>query len=135
MAKKQKQVKLKDLRDVNRILKKVQEKESKVLFTKIGEKDQLCVIGISDASYHHDDKSMARELIIIGNQKTGKAAPLYWRLGVIRKVCISPKAAEIRSLLRLMDDGVHMAKQLGQLLNGNIKTRLFTELSPLLESI
>ena len=48
---------------------------------------------------------------------------------------MSPKASETRSLLRLMDDGVYMAKQLSQLLNANIKTRLFTDLCPLLESI
>ena len=34
-----------------------------------------------------------------------------------------------------MDDGLHMAKQLSHLLNVNIKTRLFTDLRPLLESI
>ena len=82
------------------------------MFTKIGEKNELSVIWVSDASYHYDDKSVAGELIMLGNQKTGKAAPLHWRSGVIRKVCVSPKAAETRSLLRLMDDGVHMAKQL-----------------------
>ena len=48
---------------------------------------------------------------------------------------MSPKAAETSSLLRLIDDGVHMAKQLSQLLNVNIKTRLFTDSGPLLESI
>ena len=84
-------------------------------------------MGVSDASYHHDDRSVAGEMIILGSQRTGKAAPLYWRLGVIRKVCISPKTAETSLLLRLMDDGVHMAKQLSQLLNTNIKTRLFTD--------
>ena len=34
-----------------------------------------------------------------------------------------------------MDVGVHMAKQSSQLLNADIKTRLFTDLGPLLESI
>ena len=72
---------------------------------------------------------------MMGNMRTGKAVPLYWRAGVIRKVCVSPKAAETRALLRLMDDGVHMAKQLSQLLNGEIKTRLYTDSRPLLESI
>ena len=61
--------------------------------------------------------------------------PIYWRSGVIRKVCVSPKAAETRALLRLMDDGVHMAKQLSQLLNVSMKTRLYTDSHPLLESI
>ncbi len=116
-------------------MKKVREKESRVLFTKIGEKNELNVMGVSDASYHQDDRSVARDLIMLGNQKTGKAAPIYWRSGVIRKVCVSPKAAETRSLLRLMDDGVHMAKQLSQLMNKNMKIILFTDLHPLLESI
>ena len=71
---------------------------------------------------------------MLGNQKTGKAALIYWRSGVIKKDCVSPKAAETRSLLRLMDDGVHMAKQLSQLLNVSMKVRLFTDLRPLLET-
>ena len=54
---------------------------------------------------------------------------------MIRKFCVSKKAAETRSLLRLMDDGVHMAKQLSQLMNVSMKVRLFTDLRPLLESI
>ena len=77
-------------------------------------------MGVSDASYLQDDRSVAGELIMLGNQKTGKAASTYWRSGVIRKVCVSPKAAETRSLLRLMDGGVHMAKQLSQLMNVSI---------------
>merc|ERR1712090_88816 len=40
LAKKQKQATLKDLRDVNRILMKVREKESKVVFKEIGEKNR-----------------------------------------------------------------------------------------------
>ena len=49
LAKRQKKATIKDLREINRVLKKVKEKESKVLFTKIGEKDELSVIGVSDA--------------------------------------------------------------------------------------
>merc|ERR1711867_374287 len=117
---------IKDLREVNRVLTKVENKESKVVFTKIGEKEELCVMGVSDASYHHDDRSVDGEMIMLGNQRTGRAAPMYWRSGVIRKVCVSPKAAETRASLRLMDDGVHMAKQLSQLLNLKKKVILFT---------
>ena len=64
----------------------------------------MSVMGVSDASYHQDDRSVTRELIMLGNQRTGKAAPIYWRSVVFRKVCVSPKAAETRTLLRLMDD-------------------------------
>ena len=135
LAKRQKKAAIKDLREINRVLKKVREKESRVLFTKIGKKDELSVMGISDASYHHDDRSVAGKLIILGNWKKGRAAPICWRSGVIRMVCVSPKAVETRSLLRLVDDGVHMAKQLSQLMNVSMKVRLFTDSCPLLESI
>ena len=135
LAKRQKKATIKDLREINRVLKKVREKKSKVVFTRIREKEELSVIGVNDASYHYDDRSVAGEMIMMGNQKNGKVTPLYWRSGVIRKVCVSPKAVETRALLRLMDDGVHMAKQLSQLLNADIKTRLYTDSLPLLESI
>ncbi len=88
LAKRQKKAVIKDLREVNRVLKKVREKESKVVFTKIGEKEELCVMGVSDELYNHDDRSVAGEMVMLGNQRTGKAAPIYLRSGVIRKVCV-----------------------------------------------
>ena len=60
---------------------------------------------------------------------------MYWKLGVIRKVCLSPKAAETRSLLRLVDDSLCLARQLSAMLNTMIETRMFTDSRPLLESI
>ena len=44
-------------------------------------------MGVSDASYHHDDRSVAGEMIMLGNKRTGRAVPIYWISGVIRKVC------------------------------------------------
>ena len=67
LAKKQKKATIKDLREINRVLKKVREKESRVVFTRIGSKDELSLIGVSDASYHYDDKSVAGEMIMLGN--------------------------------------------------------------------
>ena len=44
LAKQQKQTVLKDLRNVNRILQQVREKEKKAIFNKIAEKGSPCVI-------------------------------------------------------------------------------------------
>ena len=44
LAKKQKQAVLKDLRSVDRILQKVRKKDRKVVFRKIGKKEELCVL-------------------------------------------------------------------------------------------
>ena len=94
LARKQKGATLKDLRDINRVLKKVEEKENKVIFGKVSYKKDLCVIAVSDASYHQGEHSVAGEIIILGSKTTKMATPMYWKSGVIRKVCLSPKAAE-----------------------------------------
>jgi len=135
LAKKQKSATLKDLRSINRILQKVREKESKIVFKKIAEKGNLCVLGISDASYHQDENAVSGEMILLGNTKTVAASPMFWKSGVIRKVCLSPKATETRSLLRLVDDSLCLVGQLEAMLNTKIETRLFTDSRPLLESI
>ena len=75
LAKKQKKVVLKDLRSMNKILERVREKESKVVFSRIGEKEDLCVLGISDASYHQTDNAVAGEMILMGNKKSMAASP------------------------------------------------------------
>merc|ERR1712030_168749 len=59
LAKKQKQATLKDLRDVNRILMKVREKESKVVFRKTGEKEDLDLLSVTDASYYITENAVA----------------------------------------------------------------------------
>ena len=70
MTKKQKKATLKYLREVNKILKKVHEKESKVMFRRIGDKNQLCVVGVYDSFYHSDDRSVKGEIIMLENRKT-----------------------------------------------------------------
>ena len=59
LAKKQKQATLKDLRDVNRILMKVREKKSRIVFRKIGEKEGLCLLGSTDASYYITENAVS----------------------------------------------------------------------------
>ena len=92
-------------------------------------------MGICNASYHHDDNSVGGELLMLGKKKTDAVSPIYWKSGVIRKVCTSLKAAETRALMRLVDDGTSLARQVSQLMNIEIKTRVFTDSKPLFESI
>ena len=61
LEKKLKNTILKVLRDVNRILKKDHEKESRVMFRRLGAKEELCIIGVCDDSYKNDDRSVAGE--------------------------------------------------------------------------
>jgi hypothetical protein len=135
LAKKQKDATLKDLRRVNRVVKKVREKECKIMFKKVGDKKDLCILGVGDASYNTDNNSVGGEIIMLGNKKTMDVSPMYWKSGVIRRVCTFPKAAETRSLVKLVDDSVCMLRELSRLMNSRIETRIFTDSRPLLESI
>ena len=83
---------MKDLRYINRIIDKIGEKESKVVFGKVAKKEDMYVIGISDASYHQENPTIAGTMIMLGNVKTKKAAPIYWKSRIMNRVCRSPKA-------------------------------------------
>ena len=125
LAKRQKKATLKDLRSVNRVLKKVHKKESKVKFKKIGNREDLCLVGVCDASYQFYDNSVGGDLLLLGNKKTDAASPIYWKSGVILKVCTSPKAADTRAVMRLVDDWTSLARQVSQLLNIPVKTSVY----------
>ena len=74
-------------------------------------------------------------MILLGNKQTVAASLIYWKSGVIRKVCLSPKAAETRALTRLVDDSLCLARQLSEMLNTKMETRLFSDSRPMLESL
>ena len=54
---------------------------------------------------------------------------------MIKRVCMSPNAAETRPLMKMVNDATNLARQVSQLLGLRIRTRLFTDSRPLLESI
>ena len=134
-ARKQKNAVLKDLRDINRIIDKIGEKESKVVFGRVAKKEDMCVIGISDASYHQENPTIAGAMIMLGNVKTKRTAPVYWKSGVVNRVCTSPKASETRGVMLVVDDAKNVADQLKDLLNADIKVKIFTDSRPLLETL
>ena len=72
---------------------------------------------------------------MMANEKTMDVSPIYWKSGVIKRVCMSLKAAETRALMKIVDDAKNFARQVSQLLDFSIRTRIFTDSRPLLESI
>ena len=71
----------------------------------------------------------------MGSRTTKIAFPMYWKSGVIRKICTSPKTAETLGVVKMVDDGVNMTKQLSVLMNEKVRLKIFTDSRPLLESI
>ena len=72
---------------------------------------------------------------MIENTEEKRVAPIFWKSGVIRKVCTSPKAAETRGIMKIVDDASNVAEQLGMLLNARIGERIYTDSRPLLETL
>ncbi|XP_064085415.1 uncharacterized protein LOC135200740 [Macrobrachium nipponense] len=139
MSMKNKDATIGDLKRVNKIVKKIKSRESKIKFGKIGKKEDLKIYGLGDASYRCDSKSIGGNLILMGNKKTDIVAPIYWKTKTIKQVCHSAKDAETRNLTKLVDDSVYLAKSVEQLMfgekGGKIPVKLFTDSRPTLESI
>ena len=110
------------------IVEKIGEKESKVVFGKVARKQDMCVIGISDASYHQENPTIAGAMIMIGNVKNKRTALVYWKSLEVNRVCTSPKALETRGVMLVVDDANNVADQLKDLLNAEIKVKVFIQI-------
>ena len=115
------------------------ERPSHVIFSKIGIKEKLEVVGIGDASYKCDEKSIGGNMIFIKEADSDRASLIYWKTKQIDRVTHSSKDAETLNVSKLVDDAVFLARQLEILLFGDYKGRilvkLFTDSEPTLESI
>ena len=109
------------------------------MYSKVGEKEKLQLLGIVDASYKNDEKSVGGMMIMIADEKMTKASPVVWKSKQIDRVCHSSKDAETLTLSKLLDEAVYLARQIEVLLFGDynqrIPVRIFTDSEPTLESI
>ena len=94
MSKNNKEATISDLRDINRILKQVHSKESKIRYTHIGNKEDLVIIGLGDALYKQDDKAIGGVILLLANSLFTKALPIFWKSKQIERVCHSSKDAQ-----------------------------------------
>lgn len=102
---------------------------------RVADKGRVCLIRVSDASCHQEEMSVTGEIIIIGNKENRRVSLIYWKSGVIRRVCTLPKASEMRGVMKVVDNAVKAAQQLGKLLNTKVMLKVFTDSTPLLETI
>ena len=139
MSKKNKEATISDLRDINRIIKQVYSKESKIKYAYIGNKEDLVVIGLRDALYKQDDKAIGGVILLLANSLFTKALPIYWKSKQIERVCHSSKDAETLNLIKMVDDAVLTLRQLELLLYKDIMQRipvyLFMDSESTMESI
>ena len=94
LAKKNNSATISDLRNVNKIVGKIKKEENKVVYGRVGDKEKLQVIGVVDASYKSDEKSIGGMLIMIVDDRMTVASPIMWKSKQIERVCHSSKDAE-----------------------------------------
>ena len=95
LARRNKCATISDLRYCNTVLKKVGEKESRICFAKIGKREDLKIIGISDTSYKSDDKSVGGVFLFLANDKMTSASSLYWKSKHIKLFPIHPMTLKL----------------------------------------
>jgi hypothetical protein len=59
MSKKNAGACIRDLKKINHVIEKIQEKPNKVEYTRIGDKEDLMLHGLTDASYKPEDRSIS----------------------------------------------------------------------------
>ena len=109
MSKKNTVATISDLKDVDRILKKVRERDSKLKYERIGEREDLIVVGIGDASFKTEEKAVGGVFLFLADSEMTRAAPIYWKAKQIDRVCHSSKDAETLNLLRMVEDSIFAA--------------------------
>ena len=138
MSRKNGRATLDDLKNINKTIKKVKGRSSRILLGKVGEPDDLIVYAIGDAAYKSDEKAVGGELVLLGNKKSDKAIAIYWKSKTVRQVCHSAKDAETRNIVKLVDTSRFMTNQIEEMLfekKKKIPIKIFSDSIPTLESI
>ena len=89
LAKKNNSAAIVDLRKVNKVVEKIRKEDNKVKYGRLGEKEKLQLVGIVDASYKSDEKSVGGIIIMMVNEDMTRASPIFWKSKQIERVCHS----------------------------------------------
>ena len=124
MSKKNNSAKIKDLKDISRVLKKVKERSSKLNFLRIGLKEGLVILGIGDASFKSDEKAVGGVLLFLSNSSMTGAVLIYWKSKTISRVCYSSMDVEMINIAKMMEDIVFASRQVEILMFGDYRKRI-----------
>ena len=94
MSKKGVSAVMSDLKQVNHSIRKAKERPSKIVFKNIVDsKEDLEVIGVGDASYKWDDKSVGGNIVLLSNKTSKQMMPVFWKSKQIARSVHSSKDA------------------------------------------
>ena len=77
MSKKNVMATIVDSHNVNRVLKKVEKKESGISYSYVGKKEYLRIVGIGDTLFITDEKSFCIIILLLTNKGITRASPIH----------------------------------------------------------
>ena len=81
-----KETKLEDLKFVNDTVRKVRERESIMIFEKIGKLEDLIVYGFSDASFKFGEKAVGGLYVMLGEKNSDRVLSLNWKSKLMKSL-------------------------------------------------
>ena len=133
----------KDLKAINKIIKKAKEHESKIKYSRIGNLEDLKILAVTDGAYlklEEKTKSVSGRFIFLSNKEETKVVPLMWKSKSIPTVCKSAKDAETRAADKTIEDAIYVARGIREIYTGErgeaqIPVDVVSDSKPLIDSV
>ena len=128
---------------MNKIIKKAKDHKSVVRFTRVGNFEDMKVLAIADGAFckkEEKTKSVMGRFVFLTNKEESVVVPIVWKSKTIPIVCKSAKAAETRSIDKVIEDGIYIARCVREIYTGErgeaqIGVDPVTNSKPLIDSI
>ena len=120
LATRNKNAKIADIKNANKILKKAQFEHVKVKYSKLGPWRDLKILTYTDSSFKNSEdmvKSVGGRVSFLANSQ-GMVSPLNWKSKTIQQVCKSVKSTETRSLEQGLEDSIYTSRIISEILTG-----------------
>ena len=117
---------VKDLKDAKRIIEKVKFEPTALNFTKLGPSKDLKIRIFTDASFNNQDsklRSTEGRVILLENEKSSKSNLFSWKTKKITRICRSVKGAETRALENGLDEAIHFARMVNEIMEGKVNLK------------
>ena len=138
-----KDAQIKDIKNLNKVVKKAKANESQIRFSKLGNFEELKVLVVTDGAYlklEDKTKSVMGRFVLLSNMSETKVSPLSWKSKSIPTVCKSAKDAETRAADKAIEDGIYVARCIKEVYTGKrgeaqIPLEVVTDSQPLVDSV
>ena len=128
---------------LNKIIKKAKETNNEILFTKIGDENDLKILAISDAALNRREnktQSIMGKAVFLSNLDETKVCPIILKSKSIHTVCKSAKDAETRGFEKTAEEAIYIARSLKEILTGHrnhdqLPVTMVTDSQSLVDSI